>query len=191
MKKYLVAGAIILSMAGIQFAYANIIYTPPEGKQYVQPCLLVRENHPIPQFTIFLRMALNSRRGPPIPPTVTVVNFGDCIYVQEDASYDLYALDATYAKTLDIRYYDPADDPKAYKANLQIQMPSFLVDADSGIEYQHMEYFVDSVNTSTKQLILIDGGVVTNRGMTFPTYIILIILIIFVMLGFWLWKRRQ
>lgn len=157
MKKILLAGAIALSVFSAQVALADMA---PVGQKTVTVCAEIKGLVVLPQLVVLSRESHVDQSA----PAVAKVADGDCV----DKSYkfnpalDLYAVDATYAATLNLQTYDPASDAKAYKASMDVDVTDLLVDPTSTLTFRHNEYVVAGVNNANHQMVLLSAGFKTN-----------------------------
>jgi hypothetical protein len=161
MKRYLLTGIVtgVISMGGFcflgsQLALADV--APPNQKS-ITTCAQLSGIAALPRLTV-----LSEQTPPDGIHTVTAVKDGDCLTWYKFSTYNIYAVDADYAKTLDLTNYDPSKDAKAYPASLQVAYPSPWVDPGSNLEYQYNEYVVAGVNNTSHQLVLLSAGDKTN-----------------------------
>jgi|GEM_PF-1509476 len=165
MKKSFIAaamsGAMMLSMVGAQFAYADII---PPGQKPVEVCASILGLAKLSNITVYA-----SEYGPlyqnPAPFVKSwVIHDGDCI-APSGGKYgrlDLYALDSTYAKTLSINY-DPATDTEhAYPASAAIDTAQQFVPETDATTYYHNDYLIPGVDNTKHQLVVLSTGHSTN-----------------------------
>lgn len=172
LKKYLLLGIFTLSLVIAHPFRTTLVHADvlPEGKKNVPVCAVLMGIDQLPKLTIFAR-----ETGPVLQSSkVWIVKNNDCI----DVSYkfntlELYAVDASYGATILEKQptYDPVNDPKAYKANLQVDVKDQLVDLSSKLEYVHNEYSVAGVDNQKHQLVLVFVDSKSNLmiGDAFPT----------------------
>lgn len=173
MKKYLVAGAMVLNMFGAQLAFADII---PSGQKAIPVCAQIEfgnlfgSANPF-EFVIYARESGPMYQNPAPFKKSYVVHDSDCVSPTggKYGKLELYAVDSSYAQTLPTNgTYDPASDVKAYKENIQLDMNVIYVDQNSTLQYQHNQYIVGGVDNLKKQLYLAPYGSVTNLAATIP-----------------------
>lgn len=156
MRKYLLTGALVLSIFGAQMVHADVA---PDNQKLVTVCAEMKGVVALPKLVILAREGHVDQSA----PAVTKVAEGDCVdLAYKFDSLDLYAVDATTAATLDLKTYDPASDAKAYKASMALDVTDLYVDPTSTLTYRHNGYVVAGVNNTNHQLVVLSAGYKTN-----------------------------